>query len=228
MNRRSVDTTILIIDVISMSESSFIDHRFIESSSSDYDPRRRRPVAERGDNARERLFEAGARPRRAERDPDAARVESPAANSPEALRMTPRARACATNASDDHRCGRCSQRCGLEGCVCRRSPSSRRRAIAWRAAVSCRFHSAMRAAVPSSIQPQSRSAPIGDGMIIVAQIAARDLLDQRRRRHGAAEPQPGKEALRQAGDEDRPCGNQRRERHALRREEPVGVVLDRP
>ena len=92
-------------------------------------------------------------------------------NSPDPLRITPFARAAATKVSDVQRAGRCSQTCGLEGCVCSRSPPSSRRAIAWRAATSWRFHSAMRAAVPSSIQPQRRSAPIGDGMIIVAQIA---------------------------------------------------------
>ena len=40
-----------------------------------------------------------------------------------------------------------------------------------RAAPSCRFQSAMRAAVPSSIHPLSRSAPIGDVLIIVVHTA---------------------------------------------------------
>jgi len=59
--------------------------------------------------------------------------------------------------------------CGLFGCVCMRSSRRSLIAILCRAAISCRFQSTMRVAVPSSIQPVSRSAPIGEAMIIVDQ-----------------------------------------------------------
>ena len=92
----------------------------------------------------------------------------------------PRCRARATNASVRHGSGRRTHRCGLLGCVCTIQPREHARGDGLRAAISLRFHSAMRPATPSVIRLVDSSAIAGGAFTIVRKHRHRQALDHRR------------------------------------------------
>ena len=91
---------------------------------------------------------------------------------------------------------------------------------------SCRFQSAIRAAVPSSIQPLSRSAPIGDALIIVAHTAPAIFSSIAGGATTQPSRRPGNRLFDRLVTNTVRCGISGASGVRLRRQEPVDVVLD--